>query len=310
MKLGRSLLSLLLLALLGSTVRADATLDLRPRFAKGDVHRMNVILEQALEQTVRGHKQVIRQRVGVGYSFTVLDVTVDGSAALRVKYNSTAVAQKSPYGQVEYDSAHPPRDVPPPARGMAALVGQTFTATVTPSGRVTDIKGMDAVLKSVLEKMNLPEGPARAASEKLLRQMLSAANVRSSLQGLLAVYPGRPVAMGDTWNQKTQVDSGFPLVMETSYTLKAVQGGAATIALHAKASSNSQAPPVDLGQAKLRYDLTGEQIGTIAVGQQDGWIREADFDQTLTGTMKVEAPNAPVELVPTTVHTTTRMTSR
>ena len=296
------LLSLLLAA------ADEAKFDLRPHFAKGDVHKMNVTLDQTIEQTVQGHKQVIRQVIGIGYTFTVTDVAADASASIGVRYESAMLGQKSPMGQVEYDSTKPPRDVPPAARGFAAIVGQSFTIIVSSDAQVTRVKGLDALLKSVLEKLDLPEGPAKAANEKLVRQMLSEPNVKASVEGLLAVYPGRPIGVGDTWTQKSQVDSGFPLLMDTIFTLKTRHDGIASVAVKATAASNSEAPPVDLGQAKLTYDFTGEQTGVIDVNESTGWLRAADFDQTLTGSLKLQSPNAPLESVPATVRTRMRMT--
>src|SRR5579884_1320258 len=139
-------------------VTAQATIDLRPHFSAGDVHKMNVTLDQTIDQTLHDHKQVIRQTIGIGYTFTVKAVSPDGSATIAVRYDSTAFGQKSPLGQVDYDSTRPTREVPPAARGFAAMVGQGFTLTVSPTGAVTSVKGLDTLVKNVLEKANLPEG--------------------------------------------------------------------------------------------------------------------------------------------------------
>ena len=302
--------ALLNLALLAAAAADDAKFDLRPHFAKGDVHHINATLDQTIEQTIHGRKQVVRQLIGIGYAFTVLDVASDGSTSIAVRYDSMTFAQKSPAGQVEYDSTKPPRDVPPAARGFAAIVGQSFTLTVSSDGQVTRVGGLDALLKNVLAKLELPEGPAKMASDKLVRQMLSEPNVKSSMEGLLAVYPGRPIGVGDTWTQKSQVNSGFPLVLDTTFTLKSRHDGIATVAVKAAASSNSEAPPVDLASVRLSYDLTGEQTGAIDITESTGWLRAADLDQSLTGSLKLQSPNAPLETVPTTVHTKTHLTAK
>jgi hypothetical protein len=288
----------------------EPPLDLRPHFTRGDVHRMNVTLDQTIDQNVQDHKQVIRQTIGIGYTFSVADVGADGSATVDVRYDSTAFGQKSPLGQVDYDSTRPTRDVPAPARGFAAMVGQGFTLVLSPTGSVTKVKGLDALLKTVLEKAALPEGPAKAANEKLLRQMLSEPNVKSSVQGLLSIYPGHPVAVGDKWTQKAQVNGAFPLVTETTYVLKSRDRGVATISVRATSASNADVAPIDLGQAKLSYDVKGDQTGTIQVTESTGWIREADIDQNLSGTMRLRPSNAPPEIIPTTVRARTRMQTR
>jgi hypothetical protein len=106
------------------------------------------------------------------------------------------------------------------------------------------------------------------------------------------------------------VNGAFPLVTETSYVLTSRDRGVATIAVRATSASNADVAPIDLGQAKLSYDVKGDQTGTIQVTESTGWIREADIDQNLSGTMRLRPSNAPPEIIPTAVRARTRMQTR
>ena len=44
--------------------------------------------------------------------------------------------------------------------------------------------------------------------------------------------------------------------------------------------------------------------------ESTGWVREADIEQNLSGSMRLRPANAPPETVPTTVRARTRMQTR
>ena len=288
---------------------AEEKLDLRLRPRKGDVHRVSVALEQTIDQTIQGLKQQTSQTIGLGYTFSVQDVDDQGTATIAVKYESVEFHAKTPAGPVDYDSASPPPQVPPMASGFAGLLGQGYSMKINAGGQVVQITGLDKLLAGVLAKLNVPEGPARAAAERTLRQQLNEPNLRANLQSVFAPYPDHLVAIGDSWGRKTEVSLGFPLLVETSYTLKSRDAGIATIDLRGTARSAPDAA-VDFGQIKMNYALSGEQNGTIRIDEATGWTRGADLFQKLTGSATLRAPNAPAQMVPMSIESKMKMESK
>jgi hypothetical protein len=298
MRLMPGIAVLFMLACLTGSAPGQEKLNLRLHLKKGDAHRINVALDQTIQQDVQGLKQRQQQSITIVYTFTVEDVDAQGAAVIAVKYESVAFHAKTPGGNIDYDSANPPAQVPAMAGGFAGLVGQGYTMTIRPDGQVSEVKGLDKLLAAVLSKMNVPEGPARAAAERALRQQINEQNMKANLQNVFAPYPDHPVAIGESWGRKTEISMGFPLVIESTYTLKSREGGMALIEVNGKASSPPDAPPVDLGQMKMSYRLAGNQDGSIRIVESTGWTQTAEMSQKLGGDAKIRVPNQPEQSVP------------
>lgn len=300
---------LLILLLVPSLLRADEPLDLHLTFKKGDVHRMRVTLAQTIDQTIDGTTQQTRQTIMLGYTFAVDDLGAQGVATISVRYDAASLHAKTTEGAVDYDSSHPSPQVPATAAGLAALVGQGYSLRLTGDGHVAEVSGLDKMLAAILAKMNIPAGPIRTAAENAVRQQLNAENLKANLQGLFAPFPDHPVTTGETWARDSQIALGFPLLIESGYTLKARQDGVATIELLGKVSTAPNAV-IDLGQQmRMSYQLRGEQHGTIQVDESTGWTRSAQSVQKLTGSATIETHGAPPRPVPVTIESETTMES-
>ena len=291
---------------LTASARAQAPadkLELRLRLKQGETYRLKTTVEQKIDQTVGDKRKEIEQTLGLGYGLTVESVDGDGNVKVATKYDSVLFRQKGPGGVVEYDSANPPRQVPPPARPFAALAGLGFRITITPAGKVTKVEGLDEMFAEMVRRLELPAGPARAAVQKVLAEQFGQEAMKQQLQNMFAIYPDKPVAAGESWQRRVVVSKGFPIEIEATYTLKGRSGGVARIETKATISPNDAAGPVELGTGKMSYELRGEQRGVAEVDEATGWTRSLATQQTLTGTLRFEpGGDSPPEVSPVTIH--------
>ena len=293
---------LLAVALLAPFARAQDKLDLRLHFSKGDVHDMVINLDQTIDQTIQNSGQQTTQNITIGYTFTVDDVDDQGTASISVRYNSVVVHSKSQAGEVNYDSTQPGTYVPSVVGGLAALVGQGYSMKIAPSGTVTQVSGLDALLKIVLAKLSIPEGPIRTAAELALKQRLDEQNVKASLASIFAPFPAEPVAIGQSWYHKTQLNLGFPLTVRNHVHAEVPRQRhgdrrAGRPCFHRAPAARS----IWASTSKMTYDLQGELHGQIQIQESTGWPWLATTTQTLTGNATVQSPIAPTQVVPITV---------
>jgi hypothetical protein len=280
------------------------------------VYRLRLTVEQHVEQKPapsaragRGQKQSatpqaaqsIDQSVGVGYTMSVDDVDADGAMTIATRYESVTFRQKGPAGTTEYDSAKPPKVVPPSAKGFAVLPGLAFRMTVTPAGTVKSVEGLDEMLAEIVRRLELPEGPARASMLKALGEQFGEAAMKQNLQNLFAIYPPGPVAVGETWGRKVVVSRGFPMLIDATYTLKGRSAGVAEVAMDAKLLPVADAGPVELGTGKMTYALTGEQHGTARLDEATGWTRSLTTEQDVSGTLSLDTPGDKDAAIPISV---------
>lgn len=279
-------------------------IDLKFHPAKGSVTKLKATLDQKVTQTVGGTPSTVGQSVTLVYSMATEDVAGDGTATVRVTYDAVAFKQQAPGGvEVEYDSAKPPATIPPVARGFAALVGLGVTIKVSPAGHVTDVQGVDEMIDGIIKKLEIPDGPSKPLLEKSLRKDFGPDAVRDNMETMLLIYPDKPVSVGDSWTRHMTITKGFPIVLDNAFTLKDVSGDAATLEVKSKLTNNADAPPLDLGQRKLSYQLSGEQNGTIKLKRVDGMIVSADMKQIVDGKMIAEAEGEGKTEVPLHVET-------
>lgn len=292
MPLHRSLrfaIALLIAACCRPARAQEDKLELRLRLKQGEVYRLKTTVEQKINQTVGANAQATEQTFAVGYRMAVESVDAAGNMKVATTYDSVLFRQKGPSGAVEYDSANPPKQVPAGAKAFAALAGLGFKSTVTPTGKVTAVEGLDAMFAEMVRKLELPDGPQKAAVQKALNDQFGEDAMKQNLQNVFALYPEKPVAVGESWQRRVVVAKGFPMVLEGTYTLKSRDQGVAHVEIKATLSPNEAAGPVELGTGKMSYDLKGEQSGTADVEEATGWTRSLTTNQTVAGGLRFQA---------------------
>ncbi len=257
---------------------------------KGESYKLKMSTDQKISQDIMGMKQDMTQAFTMVFRHDVEAVDDKGEATIKVTYESVSYKSESPMGKVEYDSTKPPAEVPAMAKGYAALVGQGFTMKMTPNGTLTDIKGIAAMLENMLKKMELPEGPEKALIEKNLKKQFTDEAMKEQMQSSLAIFPDKPVGVGDSWEKKFSGMGMFPCIVENTWTLKSRKDGVATIDVISKVKPDPDGKPVDMGVVKLTYKLSGEMSGSTKVKESTGWAVSSKIKQKISGTVKMESP--------------------
>src|SRR5438105_142478 len=76
--------------------RAADTIDLKLRPVKGQSLKLQATVNQKVTNTVNGgSEQTMTQVIGLGYTFATLDVGPDGTATVKVTYDSVSFKQQS-----------------------------------------------------------------------------------------------------------------------------------------------------------------------------------------------------------------------
>jgi hypothetical protein len=246
------------------------------------------------------------QTILLGYRVEVQDLDSQGVATVAITYTSAEFHVKSPSAEVNYDSTQPSTTPPPGAGPLTALIGQGFSARISAAGRVEEVDGLDALLKAVSARLNLPEGPTRTAAEKRLARQLSEPNVKALVQLIFAPLPDHPAGLGENWYHKNSLSLGFPLTLETTYTLKGSDNGIATIEVAGRSNTAPNAL-IDAGQLKMTYDLHGDLRGQMQIEESTGWPIASGTTQFLAGGVAFDTHDASVQVVPISIESTMKV---
>ncbi len=279
------------------------------RLTEGQAFEVRMSTGQEISQNVFGQPQDVQQTTDIGYTMRVTDVDEDGTAVAEWTYDAVRFSMDGFMGPIEYDSSDPPTDIHPLARGYAALVGQNFVTRMTPSGRVLEARGFNNIMERVFDELGLPEGPQADAARQQLENMFGDQAMKDLFSALVAVYPSGPVTVGDSWSREYVITTGFPIKVEDTYTLQERSGGVAYIEVKSGLTTSPDAPPMQMGQVSMAFDILGSQTGRLEMDEATGWIIRSSVEQSFSGTVSVVGVPELAEGMswPITVKTTLRL---
>jgi len=261
-----------------------AAVPLQLKLDKGKTYYQRTMVEQRFTQTVMGQQQVIDQSMGTGLKLDVLDVDSQGNMRIRQTFNWSRFKAAGPMANVDYDSAKPATQATG-AEPFAAILGQSYVIKVSPKGQVLDVNGVDELREAVLKK--LPAGGEAGPALNILDPYFKKQSVKEMTENLLAVYPEKPVEVGESWTEKKVLTLGFGMITESKWTLQKREAGVATIAATNSIRSNPDAPLMDAQGMKIRFDVSGTSESTIRVDEATGLILIDQAQSQLKGQIKL-----------------------
>lgn len=264
----RRLVSVLcLLALFVSTARAEEPpkprgekIVLEMRLKKGDQKSLIYKMDLTSSATVQGQAFDVAMKMGMFLGTKVEDVDAQGIHTLKLSYDRITMDMVSPVFAMSYDSKEPEKAAKNPAFDMFnAMIGQAITMKIQPDGTTKEVLGIDELAKKLSEKA--PAGM----------------NVKQQLEGMknafeqFAVYPGKPVDIGDTWNRKIKMaaDPNTPMDIDANYTLYDRKNGTAIVKMQ--------------GTITAANGMKGTNSGTLMIDEATGWITGGDMVMDMGG---------------------------
>ena len=131
-----------------------------------------------------------------GFVQKVQGVRPDGSASFELTLTRAAITIDGPDGRVDYDSKLQDRGgTDPLASMMAKLVGGKIRVDIDPTGKVTELAGLDAIAKKVQGAKY--EGPASHHVERLLNKQW----LTFILDQHYGAHMFTKVRVGQTWDR-------------------------------------------------------------------------------------------------------------
>jgi hypothetical protein len=208
----------------------------------------------------------------------VLAVDEEGTATIKVTSDRETFSMQHPYGGLEYDSETTPLEgdiccVTP----LAAVVGLSYTAKVTPTGEVREIEGSETLRKAVVNALpkdnDLGEMIIEWAKNTCTDEALQRLTV--SLAFPVGLHPAEPVAVEESWTVETVCDAMLTntLRARNTYTLISRQDGIATVRCEGVVEPDPDAEP---SPPTIRSVFRGTQESTFQVDEKTGMVVKAE----------------------------------
>jgi Family of unknown function (DUF6263) len=242
-----------IIVLFAGTSLLGQDVALRYRWNKGEALRYRMVQETTIAMSgIPGMGEMnITNTMTQIQKMTAQDVASDGTATIQALFESVKMEMGTPMGNFVYDSTAPAQNNADPmvaqvAGMMGALVGESITIVMSPTGAIQKTEGMTRIVQKMQQS---PQ--AAAAGLSGLENMLSDDSMKGSFGQSLANLPEKPVKTGDTWKSDLSMPNPFGTMnIATTYTLKGTEstGGhdfariTSTSAVKATASGKSPFP--------------------------------------------------------------------
>lgn len=278
-------------------ISAAEKIDLKLRLKPGQKYGIRVITDQKISQTMQEQEQKIDYLTDMGMGFEVLAVDADGTASVKITYQTIRAKMSGPMGLIEYDSTEPDAAAggDDPATQMigqmfAGMVGQSFVMKVNPRGKVVEVKGFKEMMQQMAEKIGGDDAAKNEEIKEFLKNFLSEDKVKMMGSNMSLAFPSQPVGIGDSWTDKETMSVGFPIEIDNTYTLKERKNGVAIVDISSMMDLGEKDASIDMGPMKMNMEMTGSVHGTSEINEASGWMIRSKMKMQLAGQMSI-APN-------------------
>ncbi|MDX2131202.1 MAG: hypothetical protein SFY69_04020 [Planctomycetota bacterium] len=214
---------------------AARTVDLRPRFTKGQEVRYVMVLESK-KSDAGDDDSSSRQEIGLLLRCTATDP--EKGATLELVYESLKASLHTGLVDTEFDSSKPPNPDDIYDAALRSMVGLKVPVTIAPDGNVTSAGG--------------------GTQNALTAQFTGADIIRSVMGPIFSPKKGQPtVRVGETWKTESEMHGLMGRMrLEMTHSLASYAGGKAVIETSGKAlldpSEGAGAPLVRITDSTIQ----------------------------------------------------------
>jgi hypothetical protein len=259
----------------------------------GKTYNQNMNAFVNLTQMAGG--QEIPMTIGVTgqLAYTVKGVDADGFL-LESRYIDIGMKMKAGPMNMDFNTTTEPSDTLSKTmyKMMKALTTSSFQIQLGKQGRVLQVIGFDKLLDDMVAQFpNLPN-EQRAQVKNQLGQSFGDKSLRANIEWVTAIFPDKPVAVGESWTIAIKNENTMTLNVTTQYTLKEVTDAFYVLSGKGQAQTDASVKQKNNGM-DMTYDLKGTVTSEIKIYKQSGWTNTSVVNQNLTGSVVASGPQMP-----------------
>lgn len=279
-------LSILVIVLTVAMAGRAQKADLRLKLEAGTTYPQHMEMEAKIVQNINGMEMEILMEMKGTTDYLVKEV-LEGKYLMYVSYRSLAISMGLPQGKVEF-SSEDPAEGDAFSKILAAVIGKSFSLTMTETGKVEEIKGLDALWEesisgfegiSEMEKQQIKSQVANAYGEK---------GMKSSIETATAIFPENLVKKGDQWVINTTMEAGMSAKATTTYTYLGKEGDMAMIKGKGVLETLNKEEYVETQGMPMRIEISGTLESDITINRHTGWIARAIVATDAEGTTHIK----------------------
>lgn len=257
----------------------------------GQSYHVESVEEQQTGIAVMGQQIDQTQQTTQEFTYEAREVADDGTVTVAITPTRMRMSMEGPGGQQQFDTDD--ERVPPLFQPMTAMVGQTVTTRIAPTGEVSDVEGLEAVREIAQERIeDLPNPEQAEAMQGQLETMFGEDMVLESLKSGVRPHREAPVSVGTSWTVDHTTSMMMPVDVSTTYTLERVEDEIAYLSLEGTMEGEEDDADMmgGMGGASVDMSLSGTQTGTMEVDLPTGMVRSMNVEHETEGSGSMEVP--------------------
>ena len=270
---------------------------------KGHTYYQLIHSQTRIGEAVNGQDIEIKMSIYGKTAYLVKDI-VNGDYQMEVIFKSLEMDMESPQKKVQFSSEkNDTTDIL--SSLLSEMTNKAFTITLTKKGKVEDVNGLDNIFDHLLDKFSQLKQEQKQQIKDQLMKAYGAKAMKGSIEMVTSVFPDIPVKKGDQWNIMTQLESGFPISLQSEYQYNGSSDSTYLIHGVGKMNTADKEAYIESNGMPLKYDLSGTLESDIQIERNSGWISSATITEKMKGNMEVkDNPKIPGGMViPMTIET-------
>ncbi|WP_316791891.1 DUF6263 family protein [Pedobacter frigoris] len=289
---------------------ADAqTHKLAFNLVKGKDYLQTTSAVMSINQTVNGQAMNINMTVNGKVKYNVLSIEND-VYNMDVSYTSLSMKMEMPGGGMNFDSEKKDTtDIM--STILSKMRNKPFQVKMTKTGKILEVKNVEILFDNILNGFPNISQEQKEQIKSQINQSYGDKAFKGNMEMLSAIFPDKAVAKGETWNIKTNMETGgMSLALNSTYKLDDVTASQYLISGNADMTPTGNGKEIIQNSIPMRIEMSGKYISTIKVDKNTGWVSEALFKQDMKGNTHVkETENLPGGMtIPMEIKSTTTVT--
>ena len=273
--------------LLGLTSLAQKKESLGLNLTKGATYSQTIRIDNASSQQIMGEPMKLNMNMNVEIEYRVKEKN-GTSCELELMYKKLNTRMEMP-GQYSrsFDSGSDNSVASTSMNILAALVDKPIQVKLDAKGNVLEVNNLDTLFSSLantISPMELQQLKTNFGSDGFKQNVLAST---------ILVFPGYPVAKGDSWVQEQELPVGLPMKAVSTYTYQGSKDGFWKITGATVIETPNKDEYVEVNGMQMKIDLTGTATSEFRVDKKNGTIADGKITMKSRGESHVKSEMIP-----------------
>jgi hypothetical protein len=288
--------------LVGISLMAQNTANLKLNLEKNKVYRFKSISEQTISQTMNGVQQTTNVKSNSTTSIKMVDATPDFLIA-EVRFD-TLITNTNSMGKIVIINSINEGNIKSTEMTdvmsciMNRLSKNALYVKMDYVGKVIEIVNSKMLSDVILKDTSAITGQMASTIKMQIKSMTGDKALKSMVEMLTNILPGKTVAAGDKWNMTVTLNSGgMSFDIATMYLVDGIKGNAANITAESNIAASQNADPLTYGGVKITYgEVKGLGKSNMVINTVTGLLLENTGKTHIGGNLNVNVQGNSIQI--------------